>query len=451
MNDTIENKLKQARIKLFKSNEGLIYFGILSYKFNIIIEDFGNETSDGYVLINDKENNENKIFINERFLIKDDYNSDHLIYVIIHEILHILEKHSLRLKNRIFKYWAVAADHCINRELNKIKNISSYYEGVNLPFITDENLCAEQVYELLINNNNIQISDIMSDDNTQINGFKVTDSESGKSWNISNKIGGINNENDLNEINLPDSCIKNKTEEIKTQATVILDVLKNDSNKSRGLQSGNFYKYINELLKVEIDWSIILEKAIKRNIIKKTKKRKWTTPNKIFQSLNIVLPGKTKSTGPDEDFGTLYIAIDSSGSIENSWLQQFTYIIQESFDYFNLIKIFTHDVQINDEKDFKQKDKLLFINELNKIKFKKGGTSHEYLFDKIEEYWNTIPNIKNMLSMVILLTDGISDIENIYTNYSWIKNNIPIMILIPNNSNFDFNFKIGNFNIIKFN
>ena len=445
MNNVIEDKLKKTRIKLFKTEEELIYFGILAYRFNFNIYDFDHDEDIAFVEFQTDSGLlcENKINFNSRFIGRPDYTIDNFANTIVHEILHILEKHGIRRKGRTPEYWSLAVEHCVARTLKSIKNITPYknhYFLIPELHISKPHCSAEEAYEWIMQN--VNMFNIIPS-NTSPSLFSVENVNSGDKFELSTNIGGSNDESgnplELASIN-----------DFVSQASAVFEILKNQQ-KSKGLGSSNLIEYLNNILKIEIPWTDVLEKSIKRNIISKVQKRKWKSPNKKFGAIGITLPGKQKSIGTKEEHGIAYVCVDTSGSVDLTELKKFAYIMLKSISYFEEIRILIHDTTIKESKTFTKKDIYALEDFITNKGFKgRGGTSHKYVFDEIEKQWNDDNHIKNMLSMVILLTDGYSDIENKCNKYSWIRNNVPITIILPPNS-YKFKTLPENFTIININ
>lgn len=178
---------------------------------------------------------------------------------------------------------------------------------------------------------------------------------------------------------------------------------------------------------------MLVEKAIKTNITMKPDDRSWRNLNKFFIAHKLNLPGYSLIQ-EEEGTGTLIITVDSSGSISDKNLKQFSNIIEKSVIHFKNINLIIHDTIVHQCKTFDKDTIHEFHNFISKEGYRgRGGTSHKCAFKEIQdEHWK---KDKDNLSMVISLTDNFSDIEYIYKNpeFEWIKNNIPLVIIITEN------------------
>ena len=191
--------------------------------------------------------------------------------------------------------------------------------------------------------------------------------------------------------------------------------------KDRGSISGGLYEVIKKLIKIKIPWHEILDDCIKVYSQVDFGSKTWRIPNKYFVALNITLPGDDKY---DLKPNTLIITVDSSGSISSKNLKQFSYVIYNNFKHFNKIIVMVHDVKIHEIKEFTES--LQFLEFIKNVGFKgRGGTSHKYVFKKIEKMYE---DHLDELSMVISLTDNYSDIEYCCQKFKFWKT-VPYVIL----------------------
>lgn len=427
----IKNLIKKAKLKMFTKN--LIFFGLQSYKFNWTFEDPGHENWEARVIFNKEDLSQleaGNIYFNNNILEKKDYDYKNLCYVCIHELLHILNKHGLRKGNKKHVIWAVACDHVVETEMKQMSNIFKPWQ--NRYNIIDEltdnlpNCSAEQAYNWLFKHKSFPNRIKQNPESDQI---EVLDQNGNTMFTVNPQQGGADEKGNI------DSVSSLQVDQFISEARAIFNDM-----KKKGSISGHIAEYLNNILKIEIPWDELLEKAIKINTIMKPDNRSWKNLNKFYQPHGITLPGYSM-TETNEGIGQLIIYVDTSGSINKKQLKQFSYIIEKSMHYFKTIKLLVHDVQIHQEKDFDKDNILAFYNFISKEGYKgRGGTSHEYVFNKTNKMWEEHPDD---ISMVIALTDNYSDIHSIYKEYSFIKNNVPLIILITNDGvehSFDKNF-----------
>ncbi len=416
--------IRKAKLKLFTKE--LIFFGMCSNKFTWEVEEF-DPNVEGYVKFEEKNLSKlefGTIFLNKHFLSKPDYTYNNLIFIICHELLHILNKHGARIGDRMWNEWNVACDHSIEVLLRKMSNIIKPYN--NKYNIIDDleyfkpNCTAEYAYDwILKNRSKIQISP------TQDMTIRVSNEFGQHLYDVSSLLGGTS-KHEINELN--DNTKNMLINQIIAESRAIFENI-----KSQGSLPSYLTTYLENILKVEIPWEVLVEKAIKTNIIMKPDDRSWRSLNKFFVPHNLNLPGYSL-VQETEGTGTLVVTVDSSASISERNLKQFSNVIENSMIHFENINIIVHDVTVHQRKTF-NKDRIgEFYNFISNEGYcGRGGTSHKYVFKEIqEEYWK---KDKDDLSMVISLTDNFSDIESIYKNpeFEWIKNNIPFVIIITKN------------------
>lgn len=449
MNNNIENITRRAKLKLF-TNE-LIFFGMCVNKFKWVTKEMSSDI-EGYVIFNKKDLSKleiGTIWLNSQYLSRQDYSHINLTYLLCHELLHILNKHGIRRGNRIHEVWAVACDHVIENYLKLLSHIirpyQNHYNIVDDLNIALPNCSAEQAYDWLIANQhlvNIKLKSQNENNNgDEPNIIEVSSTKSKKVFEISSNIGGIDNSSD-EEMN---PIIIHQTEQLVAESRAIFENLKQKGNIPSYLKT-----YLDMILRVDIPWERLVEKAIKTNIIMKPDDRSWHNLNKFFMPHNINLPGYSLSEAR-ESVGKLIIGLDSSGSINDKNLKQFSSVIENSMMYFKETHLLVHDIDIHQRRVFDKDNIFSFYEFIKKEGYQgRGGTSHKYLFDEIEEkYWK---EDKDDLSMVICLTDNYSDIHYIHKRYEWIKNNIPFVIIITANGKMlNFEEKIGDIIQIKIN
>jgi predicted metal-dependent peptidase len=418
MNQKIKNLAKKAKLKLFTKD--LMFFGLQSYKFEWSFEDPGHENAEGWVLFSkdDPDHLEaGTIHFNERIVSKDDYTYNHLCYLNCHELLHILNKHGSRRGNRRNDVWCVACDHVVETELKHMSNVIKPWNNQYniIPEITKAipNCSAEKAYNWLLQNK--QFASRISQ-NPETGQIEVKDQNGEVMFTVSPMQGGSDEKGKIEPQTVQ------QVEQFVSEARAMFTDM-----KKKGTISGSISEHLDKILKVEIPWDELLEKAIKTNVVLKPDGRSWRNINKYYVGIGLTLPGYSLEE-TNEGVGTLIICADTSGSVSKKQLKQFSYVIEKSMTYFERVVLLVHDVQIHQEKEFSKDNILEFYNFISKEGYKgRGGTSHKYVFDKIEEMWE---NDMDDISMCISLTDAYSDIEHLYKNYKFIKNNTPLVFIL---------------------
>ncbi len=416
-NPVVVRKLKDARIKLFKKSEGLAFFGACIYMFDVSVHKMAPNV-EGYVLF-DKQTGDvadGTIHINEDMVLKSDYTHVHLAFIKCHELLHILLKHGVRKGNRVHEVWAVACDHTVERDLKELSSAIVPYD--NRYHIIDElhkrypNCTAEEAYEWLkkgIEDGKIKVTVLQDGDGA---GMAQFEGPNGQKFLSNMQIGGVDEEK-----------IKAKNlEVIKTSEKVVSEARAlHHTMKAKGDDAGSLASYLDQILRVEIPWERLLEKAIKTNVIMKPDERSWKNLNKYFRPHGIHLPGSTIAEDRD-GVGILVIFVDSSGSMSDEELKKGASVIEQSMHYFEEVWVYVHDTRIHQIKKFTVDEKHAFFAFLKKEGFKgRGGTSHRDVFKSVQDnIWDSNGK-KDDLSMAIAFTDACSDIENQIGQYEWLK------------------------------
>ena len=435
----IDQLIRKAKLKLFTNS--LFFFGMMANKFAWEIEPLPPQI-EGFVRFNldDPSKIESgAIHINEDYLLKPDYTYNNLVFILCHELLHILNKHGIRRGDRDFNKWNIACDHVVEIFLKKMSDIikpyNNQYNIINDLYNHKQDCTVEYAYEWIKTHPNSvkigQIGDMY---------IEVTDGSGNYLFTVVANLGGVTSALDEDE-NIKAAL----TDQIVAEARAIFENI-----KAKGDSPSYLVTYLDKILKVEIPWETLVEKAIKTNVIMKPDERTWRCLNKFYIPHRINLPGYAL-VEDTEGTGTLIIGVDTSGSISDKDLKKFSSVVENSMRYFKTIKLITHDTVIHQRNEFSKDNIGEFYNFISKIGYQgRGGTSHKYLFDEIKtEYWE---KDKDDLSMVISLTDMASDIDYCYKKYEWIKNNIPLVFIVTQDGsilNLDTSF--GNITQIKIN
>lgn len=450
-----EEKIRTARMMFFRSNLGLGFFGACAYKFDWVCQVL-NPMIEGMVRFKEDDLaqvDNDSILLNESVISIPTYKAIHLVYVLSHETLHILGKHGLRRGDRKPEVWSTACEHIVERDLYEIaheintqNNLSERFEphDQNFHFIKElhkiQPKCTlEEAYEWLMKNQNkvkMEVQGQPGDGSGSGDGqefIQVTDNATGDSWTVPMEVSGINQNKPMSE----EMQIKmnNQADQFVADARALFDTL-----KDQGTMPSSMKEKLKEILKVEIPWEHLLEKCIKTNTIMKPDERSWRQLNKFFIPQNITLPGYS-FIEDDEGVGTLIICVDTSGSISQKELAKFSSVIVQSMKFFEKIVVMVHDSTTHQIKIFDKDDILGFQSFLENEGYAgRGGTSHDHTFKQIEEkYWNDMAE-RNELSMVIALTDGYSDLQHVYKQYDWIKNQTPLVLLLTSSWSYDFDY-----------
>lgn len=426
-----QQKVQKARIKLFKKSESLSFFGACSYMFDWDIHKMPGRNAEGYVLFDKTTHHveDGTIHINQDLVEREDYTHVHLAYIVCHELLHILGKHGVRKGQRNHDIWCVACDHVVERDLKHHASAIQPYDNAYHMFdeLHDaEPTCSvERAYEWIqqqIKMGNIKVIPIPG-------GMIGVTGPDGQEFFVNPQVGGVD-----------DKQIKSDTlETIQTNEKIVAEARAlHQTLKAKGSHSGGLAALLDKILAVKIPWETLLEKAIKTNVILKPDERAWKNPNKFFRPHGIILPGSSMSEDR-EGTGMIIYTTDSSGSMSDTELKKCSSVTEQSFQYFKEVWLYVHDVGVHQKKVFDQDEKHMFYHFLKAEGYKgRGGTSHAEVYRKIQkEVWDNNGS-RDDLSMVISLTDGYSDIENVIKDkrLEWLRV-IPLVFIIAGSYSLD--------------
>lgn len=440
MSDNIDQKIENCKIKLLK--KPLTFFGLISYGFEWYLEKNLPEHIEGYVSFNPNDLTQTvdkKIHINKSLLENNNYSYKNLCFLLLHEIQHIIRKHSLRGRRKENQNaWALACEHCVDRDTQKIAKAKSdkgviiddnYITGYlnEYAVIRDldsimPNCSEEEAYEWILKNQ----TKFKFENNSKF--IKVIINEGNNESEIYITLPQIQQDDGnyipINPITI-DSDIETAIENTISEAVAITQSLQNN-----GSQPQSVSELLDKLIFVDVDWKMIVDKAIKKNVTRLPSNRNWRKLNKYYIPHNITLPGiisKKRNRGISD----LYILLDNSASISSKDLKEFSGIVYDSMKYFEKTILIVHDVKIQTPQIFTKRQKNKFLEFLKSVGFKgRGGTSHLQCFKEIDRVYEAGENI----GIVLSLTDGMSDIETCIPKVKWINDNKIPFIVICNSS-----------------
>jgi len=369
-----------------------------------------------------------KMEVNEAKLLEISENDpERVLGVIVHELLHVLYYHPMRLtgiKNIAdTMIRGLAADHIVNRDI-----ILGSYGDIQLPEqhvifeeLKDKNLSLEEVYEYLrknlvkvLQNGPITVvtigTDAIGTNNTQTTIVIVDDI---------NQLDGTNIKAD--KVSLRDVLPSDANEQdVLAELTRIRDIVRATYEKCRGSVGLSISEQLKRLLYPPIPYDKILERFLKTTLVKSSN-RSWKSYNKIFRvATNILQPDRGLS---ESGAGSIIVAVDVSGSMSKDSIAKGLGAIVKLAQSTDSLKVelLQHDVEITRHMTLSSVD--INYSEILQIKGR-GGTSHQKVFNYIE---NKLQD-KEEISAVVLYTDLYSDIEYIFGSYTFYKE-VPVIII----------------------
>jgi predicted metal-dependent peptidase len=342
MEKTIEDKIRYAKIQLMSKSVFLSTICLrLKHKITDIVPTAG---TDGLTIL-----------YNPEFIEKID--TQELTGLMAHEIWHVAYQHFSRLQGRDRVLWNVAGDYVINYMLIKA--------GFTLPKggLYDEQyaeMTTEQVYELIYDKAEDYSDfepDLLEGASTEANGKTTT---------------------------LDANTLKEKVTSIVVQAQTQSMM----ADKSQGEIPGEISRLIDELINPKLDWKQLLVRYL-------TDRAKtdytWSRPNKRF------MPDHYLPSLYSETIGNITIAIDTSGSITDSELQEILTEIESIRDTYHPkeLTIIDCDHRINNIHQIDD------YTEILSLEFSGGGGTD---FQPVINYCN-----ENPPALLIYFTDLYAD------------------------------------------
>ena len=379
-------------------------------------------------------------------------NKGDLLFSLIHEALHIISLHITRRNGRDPEIWQMATDHVVNSLIKKLcarGQITWDPNCIYYPEIEDEypEATVEFVYELLKpkspppqqpkqNKNNPNKSpspsngngdpedgddeeDQNKQSNTKTEKIQMPNGQTMlkvKDTNGNFKFGLMDCDPGNNAPGKPLQKLSQECEEIKRKGKMAWEI--QTKGMGKGSLPAELLTYLDEVFKVDLHWTKILKSAILYSV-QGLISRTWVRMN-YYMPIGIRTPGKRKQR---ENLKWLIVCADSSGSIGDDDLKVFCGIIGDLAKYFYGVIILVHDVIVHVQVELENPSEDEIYKQLSKIKGR-GGTAHTDAFNKIEQEYKN-----KEISSVVFLTDFMSNVQDIYQNYKFMKNIQTIWVL----------------------
>lgn len=230
----------------------------------------------------------------------------------------------------------------------------------------------------------------------------------------------------------PDKFV-NKTEEQKNNDKNNQELRKqlwennisSSAEKSKGSLSSASKSFLKKLFRVKIDWEKILKNSL-NTILQKADEFSWARTRITTFALDLpTLPGIDDS---ESGKGTLIVARDESGSMSDEDVAKAASIIIDAKEHYKKIIVLKHDIKIAEIKEFEDAN-----DEVKNMLLERaacGGTSHQYVFSFLIDYYRKHKYDEDKISCFISITDGCSDIQSYQDD---IPGDIPLVYLAPAN------------------
>jgi len=326
----LEINMTKARYKLFKDEP---FYGVIAAQLDwVVSDDIPTCATDG-----------RRIIWNPEFFEKLEV--DHIQFIIIHEIHHVIKLHQFRMKTRHHMVWNIACDHQINLELRDEKYTNKNYAPPPKSIIE---ICMDNKYKGMLEE---QIyDDLMKDANIINIEF--------------NSIGDV--------IGMPGGTAEEEADQRREIEGIITKAAA--AARQAGKLPGGLRSYIDEFVEPQVPWKTELQRFMEPIV---PTNPSWSPPNRRLVHTGIYMPGVMK-----DGIGEVAIGFDTSGSISDSEIKVFWNELKYIFDQVKPSKVhsmyFHSHVWHYDCTEYG-------VDPLLPTKIESGGTSFQSVWDKIEE------------------------------------------------------------------
>lgn len=255
--------------------------------------------------------NDGRIYFNPEFI--KGLSHQELVFVLAHEVMHVVCMHGIRRGNRDAKLWNIAGDYYINSFLDT-SGVGQRPKGA-LYKAGCENRTTEEIYSQLLQQKQNQ----QPQQGQGAQGQEGDDRDQGGGMSTDNQDDGMSTDNQGDPLgdDLKNEGGVTEAEKSEIEARTKLEVAGAvKAAKSRGLCQGALARMVEEMLSTKTPWYEILSRYFAGFT---SQKQSWSRPNRRFTSVDKYLP----SLDSDISMGEVVVGIDTSGSISNRELQYF--------------------------------------------------------------------------------------------------------------------------------
>lgn len=351
-----DNALAKAKIGIMFRDD-LVFFSsmMLGLKF-IEAHDIPTAATDG-----------RNMWLNPKFFLA--LTPDERIFLIMHEVYHVILLHMTRRGHRDARVWNAAADYAINGELTEL--------GLKMPKdgLYDKKyvgMLSEDIYDQLIEDPNNQNQSPWED---LVEGGGPSDGDDEQDDSSGNTPPPPSPEQQQKDQQELEQEIQQKMLEAEVRA---------QSQKDPGHIPAHIQRYLDSLKNPKLNWKLLLRRFLFARA--KTKR--------TYQKLNRRFPDVIMPTRFGESMGRVAVVVDTSGSVSKSQFDQFiteTYSILQTMKpkQIDLIQ-FSYGITAIDEVRNK--------SDFARVKFTGGGgTEIREVYDWMEQH---------NPALVVAFTDG---------------------------------------------
>ena len=197
------------------------------------------------------------------------------------------------------------------------------------------------------------------------------------------------------------------------------------AEKNKGNLSASAKHFLKKLFRVKLDWEKILKNSL-NTILQKADEFSWAKTRMSTFALDLpTLPGIDDS---ESGKGTLIVARDESGSMSDQDIAAAASIILDAKEHYKKIIVIKHDIEIAETREFEEASDE--VKNMLLTRSACGGTSHQYVFSFLIDYYKKHLYDEDKISCFISITDGCSDIQQYQDD---IPGDIPMVYLVPAN------------------
>ena len=158
----------------------------------------------------------------------------------------------------------------------------------------------------------------------------------------------------------------------------------------RGNLPGSLQRAVTETLRPKLDWRAVLREFVSQRA---RSDFSWSRPSRRSESMGFYMPSSRS-----DDLGHVALVIDVSGSITRETLNKFAAEAQEALSLYPCtVRVYYHDTSVRLRQDWTREDGPLLLQSVGG-----GGTDHRPVFEEIERGEQT-PDL------ILCCTDGETD------------------------------------------
>lgn len=229
-------------------------------------------------------------------------------FVLLHEVFHVILQHNIRGIGKNHDAWNVACDLVINTEIFKLmqsdyKSYRDYFERPTEGLFSDDVMASDTAENLY--------AKIMEENAKCQQGIPYMKGE------LINVPGTRRNVHGVYSVPVNPDMLEPSEEAKKLIPGMIREALFSEKVCSNG---GSYYvpgEVKSLLVKSAVDWKSILKEYLTEETDGESS---YITPERKYIHMDLILPGHSKEPG---EIGTVWVFIDSSGSINSDEITRF--------------------------------------------------------------------------------------------------------------------------------